>query len=89
MGKIQEVSSICIKNKDYKPQWGKVSKILSTLSENYNFYITNDEFDNIFIHFEPKEAREWGSERYMWVSDDEENNILNQREVEDEPRATC
>ena len=89
MGKIQEVSSICIENKDDKPQWGKVNKILSTLNENYNFYITSDEFNNIFINFEPKQAREWGSERYMWVSDDEENNILNQREVEDEPRATC
>lgn len=83
MDKIEKVSCICIKNKDYKPQWNKVNQILSTLSENYNFYITSDEFDNIFIHFEPIEAREWGSERYMWISADEEDNILNQRLVED------
>lgn len=83
MNKIEEVSCICIKSKDYKPQWNKANKILSTLSENYNFYITSDEFDNIFIHFEPKEAREWGSERYRWISADEEDNILDQRLVED------
>lgn len=83
MNKIEEVSCICIKSKDYQPQWNKVNQILSTLSENYNFYITSDEFDNIFIHFEPKEAREWGSERYMWISADEEDNILNQRIAED------
>ena len=83
MNKIEEVSCIYIKSKDYIPQWHKVNQILSTLSENYNFYITSDEFDNIFIHFEPKEAREWGSERYMWVSADEEDNILDQRLAED------
>lgn len=83
MDKIENVSCICIKSKDNKPQWNKVNKILSTLSENYNFYITSDEFDNIFIHFEPKDAREWGSERYMWVSANEEDNILDQRLVED------
>ena len=82
MDKIMYVSCICIESKDNKPQWNKVNQILSTLNETYNFYITSDEFDNIFIHFEPKDAREFGSERYMWVSADEEDNILNQRIVE-------
>lgn len=83
MDKIKEVSCICIEHKDNKPQWDKVNQILSTLNESYNFYITSDEFDNIFIHFEPKNAVEWGSGRYMWISADEEDNILNQRIVEE------
>ena len=83
MDKIENVSCICIESKDNKPQWNKVKQILSTLSENYNFYITNDEFNNIFIAFESKNAIEFGSERYMWVSADEEDYILNQRRVED------
>lgn len=83
MNKIMDASCICIESKDNKPQWKKVKQILSTLIESYNFYITSDELNNIFIHFEPKEAREWGSERYMWVSADEEDNILDQRLAED------
>ena len=83
MNKIEEVSCICIESKDNKPQWNKVNQILSTLIESYNFYITSDEFNNIFIAFESKNAIEFGSERYMWVSADEEDYILNQRRVED------
>lgn len=78
-----EVSCICIESKDNKAQWNKVNKILSALTENYNFYITSDEFNNIFINFEPKDAREFGNERYMWISADEEDNILNQRIAKD------
>lgn len=83
MNNFMEVSCICIESKDNKPQWNKVNKILSTLNENYNFYITSDEFNNIFINFEPKDAREFGSERYRWISADEEDNILNQRIAKD------
>ena len=83
MNKIMDVSCICIESKDNKPQWNKVNQILSTLIESYNFYITSDEFNNIFIAFESKNAIEFGSERYMWVSADEEDYILNQRRVED------
>ena len=83
MNKIMDVSCICIESNDNKPHWNKVNQILSTLIESYNFYITSDEFNNIFIAFEPKDAIEFGSERYMWVSADEEDYILNQRRVED------
>lgn len=83
MNNFMEVSCICIENKDNKAQWDKVNQILSTLNETYNFYITSDEFNNIFINFEPKDAREFGSERYMWISADEEDNILNQRIAKD------
>ena len=83
MNNFREVSCICIENKDNKAQWNKVNKILSALTENYNFYITSDEFNNIFINFEPKDAREFGSERYMWISADEEDSILDKRLVED------
>ena len=84
MNNFKEVSCICIENKDNKPQWNKVNRILSTLNENYNFYITSDEFNNIFINFEPKDAREFGSERYMCISAEEEDNILNQRIAKDD-----
>ena len=52
MNKIMDVSYICIESKDNKPQWNKVNQILNTLIESYNFYITSDEFNNIFIAFE-------------------------------------
>lgn len=83
MNNFREVSCICIENKDNKAQWNKVNKILSALTENYNFYITSDEFNNIFINFEPKDAREFGSERYRWISANEEDNILDQRIAKD------
>ena len=83
MDKIENVSCICIESKDNKSQLNKVNQMLSTLIDSYNFYITSYELNNIFIAFEPKDAIEFGSERYMWVSADEEDYILNQRRVED------
>lgn len=65
----------------------KITKLRKILKHNYNFYVSFDEFDNVAIRLEPCDFAEFGSERFMWVSAEEEEFILNNRELENQERA--
>ena len=67
-----------------KDGWNKLAKLRSLLKDRYNFYIETDGVGNIFIHLADINCDEMGSERYKWVSAEEDDFLEGNREEEQE-----
>lgn len=71
-----------------KDGWKKLSQLRALLNDRYNFYIETDGVGNIFVHLADNDCNETGSERYKWVSAEEDdfldgNRIKEQASHED------
>ena len=69
-----------------KDGWKKLAQLRSLLQDRYNFYIETDGVGNIFVHLADNNYAERGSERYKWVSAEEDDFIEGNREEEQASR---
>lgn len=67
-----------------KDGWKKLAQLMSLLEDRYNFYIETDGVGNIFVHLADNNYAERGSERYKWVSAEEDDFIEGNRAEEQE-----
>ena len=67
-----------------KDGWKKLAQLRALLQDRYNFYIETDGVGNIFVHLEDNNYAERGSERYKWVSAEEDDFIEGNRAEEQE-----
>lgn len=65
-----------------KDGWKKLAQLRSLLQDRYNFYIETDGVGNIFVHLADNNCGERGSERYKWVSAEEDEFLDGNREEE-------
>ena len=66
-----------------KDGWKKLSQLRALLNDRYNFYIETDGVGNIFVHLADNDCNETGSERYKWVSA-EEDDFLDGNRIEEQ-----
>ena len=66
-----------------KDGWKKLSQLRALLNDRYNFYIETDGVGNIFVHLADNDCKETGSERYKWVSA-EEDDFLDGNRIEEQ-----
>ena len=71
-----------------KDGWKKLSQLRALLEDRYNFYIQTDGVGNIFVHLADNDCNETGSERYKWVSAEEDDFLDCNREEEQKHEAT-
>lgn len=71
-----------------KDGWKKLSQLRALLEDRYNFYIETDGVGNIFVHLADNNCDEMGSERYKWVSAEEDDFLEGNREEEQEQQKT-
>ena len=71
-----------------KDGWKKLAQLRSLLQDRYNFYIATDGVGNIFVHLADNDCHETGSERYKWVSAEEDEFLNCNREEEQKNEAT-
>lgn len=71
-----------------KDGWKKLAQLRSLLQDRYNFYIQTDGVGNIFVHLADNDCNETGSERYKWVSAEEDDFLDCNREEEQKHEAT-
>ena len=69
---------------EHKDGWKKLAQLRALLEDRYNFYIETDGVGNIFVHLADNNYAERGSERYKWVSAEEDDFIEGNREEEQE-----
>lgn len=67
-----------------KDGWKKLAQLRALLEDRYNFYIETDGVGNIFVHLADNNCDEMGSERYKWVSAEEDDFLEGNREEEQE-----
>ena len=67
-----------------KDGWKKLAQLRALLQDRYNFYIETDGVGNIFVHLADNNYAERGSERYKWVSAEEDDFIEGNRAEEQE-----
>lgn len=67
-----------------KDGWKKLAQLMALLQDRYNFYIETDGVGNIFVHLADNNYAERGSERYKWVSAEEDDFIEGNRAEEQE-----
>ena len=65
-----------------KDDWKKLAQLRALLEDRYNFYIETDGVGNIFVHLADNNCDEMGSERYKWVSAEEDDFLEGNREEE-------
>lgn len=65
-----------------KDGWKKLAQLRALLQDRYNFYIETDGVGNIFVHLADNDCNETGSERYKWVSAEEDEFLDCNREEE-------
>lgn len=65
-----------------KDGWKKLAQLRALLEDRYNFYIETDGVGNIFVHLADNNCDEMGSERYKWVSAEEDDFLEGNREEE-------
>lgn len=66
-----------------KDGWKKLAQLRALLQDRYNFYIETDGVGNIFVHLADNNCGEMGSERYKWVSA-EEDDFLDGNRIEEQ-----
>ena len=71
-----------------KDGWKKLAQLRALLEDRYNFYIETDGVGNIFVHLADNNCDEMGSERYKWVSAEEDDFLEGNREEEQEQQKT-
>lgn len=71
-----------------KDGWKKLAQLRALLQDRYNFYIQTDGVGNIFVHLADNDCNETGSERYKWVSAEEDEFLDCNREEEQKNEAT-
>lgn len=71
-----------------KDGWKKLAQLRALLEDRYNFYIETDGVGNIFVHLAENNCDEMGSERYKWVSAEEDDFLEGNREEEQEQQKT-
>ena len=71
-----------------KDGWKKLAQLRALLGDRYNFYIQTDGVGNIFVHLANNDCNETGSERYKWVSAEEDEFLDCNREEEQKNEAT-
>ena len=71
-----------------KDGWKKLAQLRALLQDRYNFYIQTDGVGNIFVHLADNNCDEMGSERYKWVSAEEDEFLDCNREEEQKSEAT-
>ena len=71
-----------------KDGWKKLAQLRALLEDRYNFYIETDGVGNIFVHLADNNCDEMGSERYKWVSAEEDDFLEGNREEEQKNEAT-
>ena len=71
-----------------KDGWKKLAQLRALLEDRYNFYIQTDGVGNIFVHLADNNCDEMGSERYKWVSAEEDEFLDGNREEEQKNKAT-
>ena len=71
-----------------KDGWKKLAQLRALLEDRYNFYIQTDGVGNIFVHLADNDCNETGSERYKWVSAEEDEFLDCNREEEQKNEAT-
>lgn len=71
-----------------KDGWKKLAQLRALLQDRYNFYIETDGVGNIFVHLADNNYAEMGSERYKWVSAEEDDFIEGNRAEEQEAATT-
>ena len=72
-----------------KDGWKKLAQLRALLQDRYNFYIQTDGVGNIFVHLADNNCDEMGSERYKWVSAEEDEFLDCNREEEQKNEATA
>lgn len=70
-----------------KDGWKKLAQLRSLLEDRYNFYIETDGVGNIFVHLADNNCDEMGSERYKWVSAEEDDFLEGNRAEEEQAQA--
>ena len=65
-----------------KDGWKKLAQLRALLEDRYNFYIETDGVGNIFVHLADNNCDEMGSERYKWVSAEEDDFLESNRAEE-------
>lgn len=70
-----------------KDGWKKLAQLRALLQDRYNFYIETDGVGNIFVHLADNNCGETGSERYKWVSA-EEDDFLDGNRIEEQENAS-
>ena len=70
-----------------KDGWKKLAQLRALLEDRYNFYIETDGVGNIFVHLADNNCDEMGSERYKWVSAEEDDFLEGNREEEQKNEA--
>ena len=72
-----------------KDGWNKLAQLRKLLKDRYNFYIETDGVGNIFVHLADIDCGERGSERYKWVSAEEDDfldcNRIEEQEHKNDP----
>lgn len=71
-----------------KDGWKKLAQLRALLEDRYNFYIETDGVGNIFVHLADNNCDEMGSERYKWVSAEEDDFLEGNRIEEQKNEAT-
>ena len=71
-----------------KDGWKKLTQLRALLQDRYDFYIQTDGVGNIFVHLADNDCNETGSERYKWVSAEEDDFLDCNREEEQKNEAT-
>lgn len=78
---VDKPTSICVHSYD------EVAKLMKLLGDEYCFYIEDAGCDDIFVYLESRHVNGYGSPRYMWVSAEEEEYLLNVRRSDNLVRA--
>lgn len=66
-----------------KDGWNRLAQLRKLLKDRYYFYIETDGVGNIFVHLTDINYGEMGSERYKWVSA-EEDDFLDGNRIEEQ-----
>ena len=62
-----------------KDGWNRLAQLRKLLKDRYYFYIETDGVGNIFVHLADINCGERGSERYKWVSAEEDDFLDSNR----------
>lgn len=79
---VEENEAAIVLN-ERKDGWNKLAQLRKLLKDRYNFYIETDGVGNIFVHLADVDCGEMGSERYKWVSA-EEDDFLDDNRIEEQ-----
>ena len=71
-----------------KDGWKKLAQLRRLLQDRYNFSSETEGVGDIFVHLADNDCAERGSERYKWVSAEEDDFIEGNRAEEQEHEAT-